>query len=329
MAFFRFNSSSHGHHHLVYGSSSCGATLQQCATTIGFGIRRPTTTTTTCALRFSARTKMDVGLGRRRRGIIFGAARSPTPGDLSRVQSQTLNEIAQEDEEKVSGKGLVSSHGWRVRDASRFDTEELRAVAHIQASSFHLQTAVFDQLFFKLFKAELLSALLYKARQSPPNRYACLLAEPVPEVDQEHLDTNRELKVVGAVNLTALVDSDVLRHLQGAHEYLYVSGMAVDADYRRQNVATLLLKACDLRASDWEFDWLVLHAYEDDVAARSLYSRAGYRVIAADPLWMTTWAGRKRRVLMAKGISGMEYPLTWEGMIVYVFAVLLSLPPLL
>jgi hypothetical protein len=95
---------------------------------------------------------MDVGLGRRRRVIIFGAARSPTPGDLSRVQSQTLNEIAQEDEEQVSGKGLVSSHGWRVRDASRFDTEELRAVAHIQASSFHLQTAVFDQLFFKLFK---------------------------------------------------------------------------------------------------------------------------------------------------------------------------------
>ncbi len=150
MAFFRFNSSSHGHHHLVYGSSSCGATLQQRVTTIGFGIRRPTTTT--CALRFSARTKMDVGLGRRRRVIIFGAARSPTPGDLSRVQSQTLNGIAQEDEEKVSGKGLVSSHGWRVRDASRFDTEELRAVAHIQASSFHLQTAVFDQLFFKLFK---------------------------------------------------------------------------------------------------------------------------------------------------------------------------------
>jgi hypothetical protein len=56
-----------------------------------------------------------------------------------------------------------------------------------------------------------------------------LLAEPVPQVDQ---DKNRELKVVGAVNLTALVDSDVLRHLQGAHEYLYVSGMAVDADYR-------------------------------------------------------------------------------------------------
>jgi hypothetical protein len=169
MAFFRFNSSSYGHHHLVYGSSSCGATLQQRATTIGFGIRRPTATT--CALRFSARTKVDVGLGRRRRVIIFGAARSPTPGDLSRVQSQTLNGIAQEDEEKVSGKGLVSSYGWRVRDASRLDTEELRAVAHIQASSFHLQTAVFDQLFFKLFKAELLSALLYKARQSPPNRF--------------------------------------------------------------------------------------------------------------------------------------------------------------
>lgn len=68
-------------------------------------------------------------------------------------------------------------------------------------------------------------------------------------------------------------------------------------------MATLLLEACDLRANKWGFDFLALHAYEDDVAARTLYSRAGYKVVALDPPWMSSWVGRKRRVLMAKKIG--------------------------
>lgn len=38
--------------------------------------------------------------------------------------------------------------------------------------------------------------------------------------------------IVGTVNLAASVDNDVLRHLHSASEYLYVSGMAVDMNYR-------------------------------------------------------------------------------------------------
>ena len=38
--------------------------------------------------------------------------------------------------------------------------------------------------------------------------------------------------IVGAVNLAASVDNEVLRHLHSATEYLYVSGMAVDINYR-------------------------------------------------------------------------------------------------
>lgn len=93
-----------------------------------------------------------------------------------------------------------------------------------------------------------------------------MLAEPVPEVDQEQLDKNRELKVVGAVNLTALVDSDVLRHLQGAHEYLYVSGMAVDADYRLILLTAFFfqLKGCyclgGLIGNAWIFNSVFTHA---------------------------------------------------------------------
>jgi ribosomal protein S18 acetylase RimI-like enzyme len=235
------------------------------------------------------------------------------PGDLSLI-SETVRDVL--DVQAVSvlqtdfnetaevEDGVVAlGHGWKVREASKFDTEELRAVAHVQATSFHLQAAVFDELFFKLFKAEVLSALLYKARHSPPDRYACLLAEPATELSGgESGDTFFPI-VVGAVNLAAAVDNEVLRHLHNATEYLYVSGMAVDINYRRRNVATMLLRACELLAMKWGFDYLVLHAYEDDMAARTLYSRGGYRVIALDPMWMSTWIGRKRRVLMAKRTS--------------------------
>lgn len=81
------------------------------------------------------------------------------PGDVSLVTETTVRE-----EESIRSSGFVEAaevegndvvafgYGWKVREASRFDTEELRAVAHVQASSFHLQTAVFDELFFKLFK---------------------------------------------------------------------------------------------------------------------------------------------------------------------------------
>ncbi|KAG0581267.1 hypothetical protein KC19_4G238100 [Ceratodon purpureus] len=235
-------------------------------------------------------------------------------------RAQASGEVAEsvrEDplEESVSSSGLLEEdevedgvvavgYGWKVREAGKFDVEELRDVAHVQASSFHIEAAVFDDLFFKLFKAEVLSALLYKAKHSPSDRYACLLAEPAILVDERELDDVESTpSIVGAVNLAASVDNDVLRHLQNADEYLYVSGMAVDINHRRQNVATLLLRACELLAVKWGFDYLVLHAYEDDMAARTLYSRGGYRVIALDPLWMSTWVGRKRRVLMAKKTS--------------------------
>lgn len=68
---------------------------------------------------------------------------------------------------------------------------------------------------------------------------------------------------------------------------------------RRQKVGSVLLKACDVLSNLWGFKYLVLRAYEDDVGARRLYTKAGYRVVSSDPQWMT-WIGRKRRVLMIK-----------------------------
>ncbi|KAG6556370.1 hypothetical protein Mapa_002313 [Marchantia paleacea] len=198
---------------------------------------------------------------------------------------------------------LAVGYGWRVRAAALNNLEELMRVADIQTDAFYITAAAFDDLFYKLFHAEVLSSLQYKARHSPPDRYSCLLAEKDPSQPgylEDFLDDGNEKRIVGAVDVTALMDSNIVSLLPGAYEYLYISGMAVDSAYRRRSVATLLLEACVVRASDWGFKYLVLHAYEDDIGARNLYSRAGFRTVGGDALWMTKFLGRRRRVVMAR-----------------------------
>ncbi|KAF5732787.1 hypothetical protein HS088_TW17G00319 [Tripterygium wilfordii] len=181
---------------------------------------------------------------------------------------------------------LVSEYGWNVRRLAE-EKQEIREAANIQAEAFHTPVALFNDMFFEFFKAEVISGLLYKLRNSPPNRYACLVAEA-------------KQKLVGIVDVTVMRDEAVLQHLRGAEEYLYVSGIAVLQTFRRQKVASALLKACDMLSLQLGFDYLVLWAYEDDLGARKLYSSAGYKVISGDPPWISTWIGRKRRILMIK-----------------------------
>ncbi|XP_042507702.1 uncharacterized protein LOC122083856 isoform X2 [Macadamia integrifolia] len=151
------------------------------------------------------------------------------------------------------------------------------------------------QLFCSM--AEVFSGLVYKLRNSPPDRYACLVAEAA-----DALNTKPESPegLVGVADVTVLRDEVVLRHLEGAEEYLYVSGIAVSKDFRRRKVATALLKACDMLSLLWGFNYLALRAYEDDLAARKLYGNAGYRVVSGESPWLPSWIGSKRRVLMIK-----------------------------
>ncbi|KFK41617.1 hypothetical protein AALP_AA2G151600 [Arabis alpina] len=198
--------------------------------------------------------------------------------------------------QKVELKYMVSQHGWGVRRLNREDEEEIRRVSLVQAEAFHIPLALFNDYFFLFFQAEVLSGLLYKLKNSPPDRYACLVAEQPNEAETVS-------NVVGVVDVTAQTENSVLRHFPGVDEYLYVSGLAVSEAQRRKKMASTLLKACDVLCYLWGFKILALRAYEDDAAARNLYSNAGYNVVASDPPWTSTWIGRKRRVLMTKRIS--------------------------
>ncbi|KAF8025490.1 hypothetical protein BT93_F2356 [Corymbia citriodora subsp. variegata] len=191
---------------------------------------------------------------------------------------------------------LVKAHGWGVRRLIE-DEVEMRAVARIQAQAFHEPVALFNDLFFQFFQAEVLAGLVYKLRNSPSDRYACLVAEPATSVPKLE-----DGAVVGVVDVTVLREQAVLRHLPGAQEYLYVSGIAVSESFRRRKVATALLEACDELCIGWGYRYLVLRAHEDDAGARTLYANAGYRVVTEDPVWVS-WIGKRRRVLMIKKIG--------------------------
>ncbi|CAK7340991.1 unnamed protein product [Dovyalis caffra] len=218
---------------------------------------------------------------------------STSPSSSSSATKRVFLEDRRSWEEKEEQlEYLVSEFGWKVRRLAE-NRDEMREVAQIQAEAFHIPMALFDDLFFEFFKAEVLSGLLYKLKNSPPDRYACLVAEPAADPSKS------ERKLVGIVDVTAVRDKDVLQHLEGADEYLYISGIAVSKIFRRQKIGSALLKACDVLSHQWGFEYLALRAYEDDVGARKLYTNAGYRVVSSDPQWVT-WIGRKRRVLMIK-----------------------------
>ncbi|XP_057793578.1 GCN5-related N-acetyltransferase 10, chloroplastic isoform X2 [Salvia miltiorrhiza] len=191
---------------------------------------------------------------------------------------------------------LVRDGKWQVRRMLETQ-EEMREVANVQAEAFHEPAFFFDDVFFKFFKAEVFAGLMYRLRNSPPDRYACLVAEARDEVQVS------KKEVAGVVDATVLREDSVLEHLLGAKEYIYVSGIAVLNKFRRQKVATALLNACDALSATWGFDYLVLRAYEDDHGARKLYTNAGYTVVSQDPPWTTSWIGRRRRVLMVKQIN--------------------------
>ncbi|PKU60846.1 uncharacterized protein LOC110113190 isoform X2 [Dendrobium catenatum] len=195
----------------------------------------------------------------------------------------------------AGGEYLVEEFGWGVRRMT-VSGDEMRKVADVQAEAFHVPVSFFNDVFFEFFKAEVLSALMYRIRNSPSDRYACLVAESIraPVLLPETVEG-----IAGVVDCTVQSDEDVLRHLQGAEEYLYVSGIAVRSKFRRQKVGTVLLKACDALSQLWGHDYIALRAYEDDLAAKKLYSKAGFKIVSIDPHWIT-WIGKKKRILMVK-----------------------------
>ncbi|MBF2073559.1 MAG: N-acetyltransferase [Synechococcales cyanobacterium C42_A2020_086] len=186
---------------------------------------------------------------------------------------------------------------------------DLATLAEILASSFHHQEGVMKWL-YPLLRAgiyEDLKTRLY----AKPKHYACLVAvQPTPTAAIE--------RVAWQSSPAAWLQSGGRDHLLGtvelslktppfcsprSHGYLYISNLAVRAEYRRQGVGRQLLQACERIAADWGFSNLSLHVLENNEAARRLYAAMGYQVQRVDVNPVIWLLGRPRQLLLRKSLG--------------------------
>lgn len=88
-----------------------------------------------------------------------------------------------------------------------------------------------------------------------------------------------------------------------SQKYLYLSNLAVKAEFRRQGVAQHLLQACERIALDWGFHDLYLHVLENNHSARRLYWKMGYRVQRIEVNPLTLLLGQSRQLFLHKRLN--------------------------
>jgi ribosomal protein S18 acetylase RimI-like enzyme len=85
-------------------------------------------------------------------------------------------------------------------------------------------------------------------------------------------------------------------------KYIYLSNLAVRPDLRRRGIALALLAHAERLALTWDFKDLYLHVMEDNVQARGLYRKAGFRLCQTEET-PYSWLGlQAKRLLLHKSL---------------------------
>ncbi|KAH7277629.1 hypothetical protein KP509_39G059900 [Ceratopteris richardii] len=109
-----------------------------------------------------------------RTAIAIPRCSSPQLGSDSHFvggSDQGLLRDARFSEDSRSDEGfLFSTLGWNAVRVNHDDLDMLKKFSHVQADAFYVPFPFFDDFFFSIFKAEVLSSLLYKIRHATPKR---------------------------------------------------------------------------------------------------------------------------------------------------------------
>eukprot|EP00963_Diacronema_lutheri_P011514 scaffold1401_cov330-Pavlova_lutheri.AAC.102 len=174
------------------------------------------------------------------------------------------------------------------RSVRRATKPDLWKVAEVHTASF------FPEEGFPLVKVRTLDRywMLESAIADRTGRYVCLVAE----ADAQDVMQNQRF-IAGCVNVDTVGGnlplpkrtSDPVRtrsRLRRRQEKIaYVSNLAVDAAYRRQGLARMLMEEAEDTARGWDCDCLALHYDISNEAVAGLYRGLGYRMVGVEPQW--------------------------------------------
>lgn len=192
--------------------------------------------------------------------------------------------------------------------------QDLGTLTDILASSFHRQEQV--GWLYSLLRAGIYEDLRMRI-QTRNQHYVCLVAvqqrddSEMAQAAQVQRSLHLALPAVQSMAIsgdrpvgTVEIAVKMPPPWQSPHRrYLYISNLAVHADYRRQGVARQLLQTCERVAIDWGFQDLYLHVMENNSQARRLYMRAGYRLMRVESSITSVLLGRPQQLFMHKSLS--------------------------
>ena len=172
--------------------------------------------------------------------------------------------------------------------------QDLISIAEVLTSSFHSPEGTWGWL-YPILRVGIYEDLRNRLN-TRKNHYACLVAV---------LRDTRSLANVAGLGDQPIGTVEIsLRqpplHLFRHNGYLYLSNLAVQADYRRQGVAQQLLQMAERIAIDWGFRELYLHVLENNHQAKRLYWKAGYRLKSVEHSPIAIILGRPRQLLLVK-----------------------------
>ncbi len=180
---------------------------------------------------------------------------------------------------------------------------DLAALSEVLASSFH-KSEGWMRWFYPLLKTGIYEDLRSRMH-SRGEHYACLVAvrpgckEPILQSPALSLLSSSDT-IVGSVEVN-LKNPSLLQPWN--QKYLYLSNLAVQAEYRRQGVAQMLLQLSERIVLDWGFSDLYLHVLESNHAARKLYWKAGYRVRRIETNPLSLMLGQSRQLFLQKRVQ--------------------------
>lgn len=176
--------------------------------------------------------------------------------------------------------------------------QDLASLTELLARGFHPPGSVMDWL-YPLLRMGIYEDLRSRLNTHSPHQ-VFLVAVPHLSAGLERLRST-SAPIVGAVEV-AQRSASLWHPRQTRH--LYLSNLAVQAEYRRQGVARQLLAACDRVAIEWRIPDLYLHVLEDNHAAKELYFGGGYRLERMDTRIGSLLFGQPRQMYLHKHLTG-------------------------